>query len=98
MGHGNERAVLIYQHKSATADRQIADGLDTLLRASQPPSQSDGQGADAKERSQAEQRYQSRCGRRRPTRQRHQYTGNRWNESQQPNSAINCIRQVASVC
>ena len=34
MGHDNERAALIYQHKSATADRQIADGLDALLRAS----------------------------------------------------------------
>ena len=34
MGHDNERAALIYQHKSSTADRQIADGLDTLLRAS----------------------------------------------------------------
>jgi len=35
MGHDNERAALIYQHKSATADRQIADGLDALLRARQ---------------------------------------------------------------
>ncbi len=34
MGHDNERAALIYQHKSSTADRQIADGLDALLRAS----------------------------------------------------------------
>ena len=33
MGHDNERAALIYQHKSVTADRQIADGLDALLRA-----------------------------------------------------------------
>ena len=33
-GHDNERAALIYQHKSSTADRQIADGLDALLRAS----------------------------------------------------------------
>lgn len=32
MGHDNERAALIYQHKSAIADRQIADGLDALLR------------------------------------------------------------------
>lgn len=37
MGHDNERAALIYQHKSSTADRQIADGLDTLLRAAQAP-------------------------------------------------------------
>jgi hypothetical protein len=34
MGHDNERAALIYQHKSSPADRQIADGLDALLRAS----------------------------------------------------------------
>jgi chemotaxis response regulator CheB len=34
MGHDNEQAALIYQHKSSTADRQIADGLDALLRAS----------------------------------------------------------------
>jgi hypothetical protein len=33
--HDNERAALIYQHKSATADRQIADGLDALLLAAQ---------------------------------------------------------------
>ena len=37
MGHDNERAALIYQHKSSTADRQIADGLDALLRAAQAP-------------------------------------------------------------
>jgi integrase len=30
----NERAALIYQHKSSPADRQIADGLDALLRTS----------------------------------------------------------------
>jgi integrase len=35
MGHDNERAALIYQHKSATADRQIAEGLDALLQAAQ---------------------------------------------------------------
>jgi len=34
MGHDNERAALIYQHKSSTADRQIAGSLDALLRAS----------------------------------------------------------------
>jgi len=33
MGHDNERAALIYQHRSSAADRQIADGLDALLRA-----------------------------------------------------------------
>jgi hypothetical protein len=32
MGHDNERAALIYQHKSSAADRQIAEGLDALLR------------------------------------------------------------------
>lgn len=40
MGHDNERAALIYQHKSSAADRQIADGLDALLRAArQDPDQ-----------------------------------------------------------
>jgi len=34
MGHDNERAALTYQHKSSSADRQIADDLDPLLRAS----------------------------------------------------------------
>jgi integrase len=34
MGHDNERAALIYQHRSSAADRQIAEGLDALLRAS----------------------------------------------------------------
>jgi hypothetical protein len=48
MGHDNERAALIYQHKSATADRQIADGLDALLRASQGPSQANGRAAGVK--------------------------------------------------
>jgi hypothetical protein len=33
MGHDNERAALIYQHKSSAADRQIATGLDRLLKA-----------------------------------------------------------------
>jgi integrase len=33
MGHDNERAALIYQHKSSAADRRIADNLDALLRA-----------------------------------------------------------------
>ena len=33
MGHDNERAALIYQHKSAAGDRKIADGLDKLVRA-----------------------------------------------------------------
>jgi integrase len=34
MGHDNERAALIYQHKTSPTDVQIADGLDALLRAS----------------------------------------------------------------
>jgi integrase len=42
MGHDNERAALIRQHslshthRTATADRQIADGLDALLLAARP--------------------------------------------------------------
>jgi integrase len=44
MGHDNERAALIYQHKSSTADRQIAEGLDALLRAAQAPPVGDHDG------------------------------------------------------
>ena len=44
MGHDTERAALIYQHKSATADRQIAVGLDVLLRVSRPQLASDEDG------------------------------------------------------
>lgn len=44
MGHDNERAALIYQHKSSTADRQIADGLDALLRISRNPPGEDDDG------------------------------------------------------
>jgi integrase len=33
MGHDNERAALMYQHKSAAGDRRIADGLDKLVKA-----------------------------------------------------------------
>ena len=36
MGHDNERAALIYQHKSSPADRQIADGLDATQRKPRP--------------------------------------------------------------
>lgn len=36
MGHDNERAALIYQHKSSAADRRVADRLDALLRIEQP--------------------------------------------------------------
>ena len=46
MGHDNERAALIYQHKSATADRKIADGLDALLRASRDQGQAGEDGGD----------------------------------------------------
>jgi mannose/cellobiose epimerase-like protein (N-acyl-D-glucosamine 2-epimerase family) len=42
MGHDNEWAALIYQHKSRPADRQIADGLDALLRASRDRRTDDG--------------------------------------------------------
>ncbi|SFP00566.1 Integrase [Actinomadura madurae] len=33
MGHDNERAALRYQHRSAKADRAIADGFDALVQA-----------------------------------------------------------------
>jgi integrase len=33
MGHDNERAALIYQHKSSAADQKISDGLDKLVKA-----------------------------------------------------------------
>lgn len=42
MGHDNERAALIYQHKPSPADRQIADGLDALLRVSRDRRTDDG--------------------------------------------------------
>jgi hypothetical protein len=48
MGHDNERAALIYQHKSAAADRKIADGLDKLVqaeRAERNEEDDDGDGA-----------------------------------------------------
>jgi hypothetical protein len=35
MRHDNERAVLLYQHQSARADRLIADGLNALVEAAQ---------------------------------------------------------------
>lgn len=35
MGHDNERAALIYQHKSAAVARKIAAGLDNLVNAEQ---------------------------------------------------------------
>jgi integrase len=44
MGHDSERAALIYQHKSSGADRQIADGLDALLRADRNPPGDDADG------------------------------------------------------
>jgi hypothetical protein len=33
MGHHNERAALLYQHRSNSADRAIADGLSALVEA-----------------------------------------------------------------
>ena len=33
MGHDNERAALLYQHRSNSADRAIADGLNALVEA-----------------------------------------------------------------
>jgi hypothetical protein len=41
MGHDNERAALRYQHRSANADRMIADGLDALVQAQQEDDQDD---------------------------------------------------------
>ncbi|MGP4026262.1 hypothetical protein [Actinomadura sp. 3N407] len=35
MGHDNERAALRYQHRSNSADRAIADGLNALVQADQ---------------------------------------------------------------
>ncbi|MFD0856550.1 tyrosine-type recombinase/integrase, partial [Actinomadura adrarensis] len=45
MGHDNERAALIYQHRSSTADRMIADNLDALVRAQQQDDDEDDDGA-----------------------------------------------------
>jgi hypothetical protein len=47
MGHDNERAALIYQHKSAAADRKIADGLNKLVQAEQDQGDDDNGAADA---------------------------------------------------
>ncbi len=46
MGHDNERAVLIYQHKSSAADRRIADSLDSLLRAARDQDDDEDQDDD----------------------------------------------------
>ncbi|GAA4078998.1 site-specific integrase [Actinomadura miaoliensis] len=45
MGHDNERAALRYQHRSNSADRAIADGLDALVRAEQRRDGDDEDGA-----------------------------------------------------
>jgi integrase len=45
MGHDNERAALRYQHRSNSADRAIADGLDALMRAEQKRDGDDDDGA-----------------------------------------------------
>jgi integrase len=42
MGHDNERAALMYQHKSAASDRKIADGLNKLVEAEQGEDDEDG--------------------------------------------------------
>ncbi|MGI5205308.1 hypothetical protein ACQEU6_27470 [Spirillospora sp. CA-108201] len=45
MGHDNERAALRYQHRSNSADRAIAEGLDALVRAEQERDGDDEDGA-----------------------------------------------------
>ncbi|WP_083734606.1 tyrosine-type recombinase/integrase [Actinomadura sp. CNU-125] len=43
MGHDNERAALRYQHRSANADRAIADALDSLVQADREADDDDGE-------------------------------------------------------
>ncbi|TMR34018.1 tyrosine-type recombinase/integrase [Actinomadura geliboluensis] len=45
MGHDNERAALRYQHRSSSADRAIADGLNALVQAEQKRDGDDEDGA-----------------------------------------------------
>lgn len=45
MGHDNERAALRCQHRSNSADRAIADKLNTLVQADQKRDGDDGDGA-----------------------------------------------------
>ncbi|WP_412515646.1 site-specific integrase [Actinomadura madurae] len=45
MGHDNERAALRYQHRSNSADRAIADGLNALVQADQKRDGDDDDGA-----------------------------------------------------
>ncbi|WP_242883390.1 tyrosine-type recombinase/integrase [Actinomadura litoris] len=45
MGHDNERAALRYQHRSNSADRAIADGLNALVQAAQEQDGDDDDGA-----------------------------------------------------
>lgn len=45
MGHDNERAAIRYQHRSNSADRKIADGLDALVQAEQSQDGDDEDGA-----------------------------------------------------
>ncbi|MBD2891193.1 hypothetical protein amrb99_00950 [Actinomadura sp. RB99] len=45
MGHDNERAALRYQHRSNSADRAIADGLNALVQAGQKRDGDDDDGA-----------------------------------------------------
>ena len=42
MGHDNERAALLYQPRSNSADRAIADRLNALVEAEQGDSDEDG--------------------------------------------------------
>jgi hypothetical protein len=44
MGHDNERAALMYQHKSDASDRKIAEGLNKLIEA-EPGEDDDEDGA-----------------------------------------------------
>ncbi|SEG89617.1 Phage integrase, N-terminal SAM-like domain [Thermomonospora echinospora] len=48
MGHDNERAALRYQHRSKSADRAIADGLDALVQVQQAKGGDDEDGAAGK--------------------------------------------------
>lgn len=46
MGHDNERAALLYQHRSNRADRMIANNLDALVKAAQDQDQDDDEDND----------------------------------------------------
>ena len=42
MGHGSERAAMIYQHEARGADQAITDAIDSHVRAGQPGDDDDG--------------------------------------------------------